>query len=80
MANTDNSSQSRGYGKWKFYAYNPSVNIGVFEGTLHVSKDFHCVYKDNANCSFNIPSQNVAFVINILTSKDFQIETLCGTK
>lgn len=74
MAVIENSSQTRGFGKWKFYTYNPPISIGVFEGLLNVSKDFHCVLKDTNNCLFNIPSQNVAFVINLNLVKDYQIE------
>ena len=75
MASIDNnSSQSRGFGKWKFYTYNPPICIGVFEGILNLNKDFHCVQKDTNNCIFNIPSQNVAFVINTSLAKDYTIE------
>ena len=73
-ATNENILQTRGYGKWKFYTYNPAVSIGTFEGVLHVSKDFHCVYKDNSNCLFNVPSQNVAFAVNLSLVKDFEIE------
>lgn len=74
MALTENNLQSRGYGKWKFYTYNPPVSIGTFEGTLMLNKDFHCVFKENNNFLFNIPSQNVAFVINLNLVKDYSIE------
>lgn len=75
MASIDsNSTQSRGFGKWKFYTYNPPICIGTFEGQLNVSKDFHIILKDSNNCIFNIPSQNVAFVINTNLAKDYIIE------
>lgn len=75
MASIDNNSlQTRGFGKWKFYTYNPPICIGVFEGNLFVSKDFHSVLKDSNNCIFNVPSQNVAFVINTSLAKDYTIE------
>lgn len=46
--------------------YNPGKCIGPIEGYLIVGKDFHIVYKDERNtiCLFNVPSQNVAFVLN----------------
>jgi hypothetical protein len=76
MAQIENNSQNRGMGKWKFFTYNPAISIGIFEGNLFISKDFHSVFKDNANCIFNIPSQNVAFVINLNMIKDYKIENL----
>lgn len=74
MAISDNNQLTRGYGKWKFFTYNPPISIGVFEGTLAVSKEFHSVYKDTNNFLFNIPSQNVAFVINLNLVKEYTIE------
>jgi hypothetical protein len=40
--------------------------IGPIEGYLTVGKDFHIIFKDERNsiCLFNVPSQNVAFVLN----------------
>ena len=66
MAIIDNNSQNRGYGKWKITTYTPAVSICHIEGTLIVNKDFHIIYKDEKMnvCLFNVPSQNVAFVIN----------------
>lgn len=76
MALIDNNSQNRGYGKWKITTYNPSVSICFIEGTLIVNKDFHIVYKDEklTQCSFNVPSQNVAFVINENILNNYKIE------
>lgn len=74
MATIDNNTQNRGFGKWIFFTYNPPISVGDFEGNLVVSKDFHTVFKDNSNCVFNIPSQNVAFVINLNLKKDYKIE------
>ena len=74
MAVIENNWQTRGHGKWMFFTYNPPISIGTFEGTLFVSKDFHYVSKDNSNFLFNIPSQNVAFVINTTLVKDYKIE------
>lgn len=74
MATIDNTSQSRGFGKWKFTTYSPAVSIGPFEGNLFISKDFHAVMKDTTNCIFNVPSQNVAFVVNLNLVKDYIIE------
>ena len=66
MAINDNNSQNRGMGKWKVYTYTPSTKIGPIEGILVVGKDFHIIYRDEKMtvCLFNVPSQNVAFVIN----------------
>jgi hypothetical protein len=66
MALNDSSIQNRGLGKWKIYTYNPGTCVGGIDGILIVGKDFHVIYKDEKMnvCLFNIPSQNVAFVIN----------------
>ena len=66
MAIIDNNSQNRGMGKWRVHTYNPSIEIGPIEGILVVGKDFHIIFKDEKMnvCLFNVPSQNVAFVIN----------------
>ena len=66
MAIQDVSNQNRGLGQWRIYTYNPGTNVGPIKGYLVVGKDFHIVYKDERNsvCLFNVPSQNVAFVIN----------------
>ncbi len=76
MAIIDNNSQNRGYGKWKITTYTPAVSICHIEGTLIVNKDFHIVYKDEklTQCSFNVPSQNVAFVINENIVNNYKIE------
>ena len=76
MAMIDNNSQNRGYGKWKVTTYNPSVSICHIEGMLIVNKDFHIVYKDEklTQCAFNVPSQNVAFVINENIINNYKIE------
>ena len=76
MAIIDNNSQIRGLGKWKIFTYNPSVSISTIEGILVVSKDFHIIYKDEKmiNCVFNVPSQNVAFVINETFASNLKID------
>ncbi len=65
MALQDNTL-NRGLGQWVITTYNPGKCIGPIEGYLIVGKDFHIVYKDERNtiCLFNVPSQNVAFVLN----------------
>jgi hypothetical protein len=76
MATIENNSQNRGFGKWKIFTYNPSVSISTIEGMLVVNKDFHVIFKDEKfnGCLFNVPSQNVAFVINEQLVTDFKIE------
>lgn len=67
----DNNVFDRGWGKWVFCIYNPTCGeagnqIGPFEGTLEITKDFHCVVDDNKDNIYtaSIPSQNVAYAIN----------------
>lgn len=76
MAIIENNSQNRGFGKWRIFTYNPSVSISTFEGILIVNKDFHVVFKDEKlnGCLFNVPSQNVAFVINEHLVNNFKID------
>ena len=76
MAVIDNNSQNRGNGKWKIHTYNPAVSIGAIEGVLIVNKDFHIIYKDEkmTSCLFNVPSQNVAFVINEALVSNYKID------
>lgn len=76
MAIIDNNSHNRGNGKWKIQTYNPAVSINVIEGILIVNKDFHTIYKDEKliNCLFNVPSQNVAFVINEALVTNYKID------
>ena len=76
MAIIENNSQNRGLGKWKIFTYNPSVSISTIEGVLVVNKDFHVIFKDEKfnGCLFNVPSQNVAFVINEQLVTNFKIE------
>lgn len=75
MATIENNIQSRGFGKWKIFTYNPSSSIGVLEGYLIVNKDFHVIFKDEkcTNCIFNVPSQNVAFIINENLIKNYEV-------
>jgi hypothetical protein len=66
---TDNNIHERGIGKWAFVVYNPGHLVGPIDGYLAVGKDFHTVYlvdKDTAArvTIANIPSQNVAYVLN----------------
>jgi hypothetical protein len=77
MAIIENNSQSRGFGKWKIFTYNPSVSINSIEGFLVVNKDFHVIFKDEkfSGCLFNVPSQNVAFVINDNLVNNYKIDT-----
>ena len=76
MAVIDNNSQNRGNGKWKIHTYNPPVSINTIEGVLIVNKDFHIIYKDEkmTSCLFNVPSQNVAFVINEALVSNYKID------
>jgi hypothetical protein len=76
MAIIDNNSQNRGIGKWKIHTYNPAVSIGTIEGVLIVNKDFHIIYKDEkmTSCLFNVPSQNVAFVVNEALVSNYKID------
>jgi hypothetical protein len=66
MAIQDMTTQHRGLGQWTVTTYNPNIVIGPIEGYLTVGKDFHIIFKDERNsiCLFNVPSQNVAFVLN----------------
>jgi hypothetical protein len=63
----DNTLQNRGEGNWDIVTYNPGNSIGSFQGILVVGKDFHVVWKDEqmTECVVNVPSQNVAYVINV---------------
>ena len=66
MGNVDNNVIDRGKGNWIFALYKPEeFEIGPFEGILSVSKDFHFVQReDDEKCIVNIPSPNVAYVVD----------------
>lgn len=66
MPAVDNILQARGLGEWQVCTYNPEIAIGPVSGFLVVGKDFHVIYSEENMkvCLVNVPSQNVAFVIN----------------
>ena len=67
----ENYLQDKGNGNWIIGIYNPLKDIGPFVGILEVGKDFHCVKNSKGDCVVNIPSQNVAYCVNMNIAKDY---------
>ena len=71
---------NRGFGKWQFWLYNYGIGgdkvtkemtgIGPLEGMLEASKDWHDVKSSSGKVLVHVPSQNVAYVVNMLDEED----------
>jgi hypothetical protein len=62
---TDNYVQDRGCGNWLVGIYNPEKEIGPFEGTLTIAKDFHIITATGGKCVASIPNQNISYCLNV---------------
>lgn len=67
----ENMVNDRKFGNWFFTLYAPEGSkIPWQKGRLQITKDFHWVETKDGTCVFNVPSQNVAYVINKMDEEE----------